>query len=79
METVLVFLPYVQIFFSVLLVIGVVLMHSSTGLGGAFSESGNYGTVRYTRRGFEKILFNSTIIIAILFVVSGILSLIYKV
>ena len=77
MEIVLVFLPYIQIFLSALLIIGVILMHSSTGLGGAFGESGNYGTVRYTRRGFEKILFNSTIVIAVLFVISGILSLIF--
>jgi protein translocase SecG subunit len=42
---------------------------SAEGLGGAFGGSDTGDSVKHTRRGFEKILFNSTIVLAILFAV----------
>ncbi len=53
---------------------GLVLLQSKgTGLGSAFG--GEMGFYR-TRRGFEKLLFKATIVIAALFVILSILGLI---
>jgi len=51
------------------------MQHSEAGLGSAFGGHGDAG-FKHTRRGFEKILFNSTIVLAILFALSAILALI---
>jgi len=68
-------LPYIQIILSVLLIGAVLLQQSGGGLGGAFGGGDDMST-HYTRRGLEKILFNATIIIAILFALSAFLALI---
>ena len=68
-------LPYIQIALSVLLAIGVLLQHSDASLGGAFGGGDNWSSTFHTRRGFEKVLFNGTIIIAILFPLSSILAI----
>lgn len=62
-----VFLPYAQIFLSILLVAVVILQQQAAGLGGAFGD--NFSSAFHTRRGFEKILFNATIGLAILFAI----------
>jgi preprotein translocase subunit SecG len=67
-------LPVLQIILSVLLVAGIILQNSSAGLGGAFGGSDNADTGFHTRRGFEKWLFNGTIVLAILFAIVSILS-----
>lgn len=59
-------LPYIQIILSLLLIGGVLLQRSEAGLGSAFGADG-MSMARYTRRGFEKLVFNGTIIVAILF------------
>ena len=64
-----------QIFISVVLVISVLLQQRGSSLGSSF---GGTGTSYHTKRGFEKILFNSTIIFGILFVASTIATLIIK-
>ena len=61
-------LPWVQITLSVLLVATILLQQTGAGVGGAFG--GSDGSINYTRRGFEKILFRSSIVLAILFVLS---------
>lgn len=66
METI---LPIIQIILSVLLVAGVLLQQNAAGLGGALGGSDNVDAGYHTRRGAEKIFFNGTIVIAILFVV----------
>jgi preprotein translocase subunit SecG len=76
MSAILPYLPYIQIVLSVLLVAGVLLQQSGAGLGGAFGD--NFSSSFHTRRGFEKTVFNGTIIIAILFVVSAVVSIILK-
>ena len=63
-------LPYIQIVLSLLLVAGVLLQRSEASLGSAFGGDGATGG-RFTRRGFEKILFNATVIVAVLFVLSA--------
>lgn len=68
-------LPFVQITLAVLLVIGVLLQQTASGLGGAFGGD-NFSAGFHTRRGSEKFLFRATIVVAILFVLSAFLALI---
>lgn len=68
-------LPYIQIVLSLLLIGAVLLQRSEAGLGSAFGESGFGGNI-YARRGAEKTLFITTIIISILFTLSTIAALI---
>jgi preprotein translocase subunit SecG len=66
-------LSLTQIVLSVLLIGGVLLQLSSSGLGEAFGGSNDSGP-GHTRRGMEKWLFNGTIIIAILFVIVSVIA-----
>ncbi len=70
-------LPYIQAILSVILVVGILLQRSEAGLGSAFG-SDTLGNAKYSRRGFEKLLFNVTIVIAILFVVTSIGSIFFR-
>lgn len=67
-------LPYIQIILSLLLVAGVLLQRSEASLGSAFGGDSTVGG-RFTRRGFEKTLFNGTILVAVLFTISAFASL----
>jgi len=58
-------LSIIQIVIAVLLMISILLQHRGTSLGGAFGGEGN---VYRSRRGAEKFLFYSTIVLAVLFV-----------
>lgn len=69
METLSAGLPYIQIALSLLLIIGIVLQNRGASLGGAFGGD-NFASTFYKRRGAEKFLFNATIVVAILFVLS---------
>jgi len=73
MQTLVSVLPYIQIGLSVLLIAAVLLQQSAAGLGGAFGD--NFSSGFHTRRGFEKTLYNATIIIALLFVISALVAL----
>ena len=75
MQTVATILPYVQIVLSVLLVGGILLQQTGSGLGGAFGGD-NFSAGFHTRRGAEKILFNATVALAILFAITAFLALI---
>jgi len=68
-------LPWAQITLSVLLIAIILFQQTGASLGGAFGGSDN-STGFHTRRGAEKVLFNATIVIAILFAVSAFLALI---
>jgi len=57
-------LPYVQIVLSVLLVAAVLLQQTGASMGGAFGGD-NFSAGYHTRRGAEKILFYSTIILSV--------------
>ena len=72
METLKSVLPYAQIVLALLLITGIVLQQRGAGLGGAFGGD-NFASTFYKRRGAEKFLFNVTIVIAVLFVLSAIL------
>jgi preprotein translocase subunit SecG len=61
-------LSIIQIALSITLVVAILLQTSAGGmgaLGGGDSVDSGY----HTRRGFEKTLFNSTIVLAVLFAV----------
>ncbi len=55
----------VQIVVGVAIIIVILLQQQSAGLGGAFGGGG--GEFFHTKRGVEKILFNLTIVLAIVF------------
>ena len=62
-------LPWVQIILSIILVAGILLQQTGAGVGGAFG--GGDDSIHYTRRGMEKVLFNLSIVVAILFALSA--------
>jgi preprotein translocase subunit SecG len=62
-------LSVIQIVVSVVLVIAILLQSQAAGLGGAFGGSDGADAGFHTRRGFEKILFNGTIILIVAFAV----------
>lgn len=78
MQSIISILPYVQIVLSVLLVTAILLQRSSAGLGGAFGDNSNFSSFFHARRGIERILFNATIILSILFGLTALAILLLK-
>lgn len=70
-------LPYIQIILSIILVITILLQQSSAGAGGVLG-GGDGGGLYHTRRGFDKFLFITTIVIGILFAVSAFIVILIK-
>jgi len=68
-------LPIAQIVVSVLLIIAILLQQKGGGLGNAF---GGIGASYHTKRGFEKILFILTVVLAVLFFALTVASLVLK-
>ena len=58
----------IQIISAILLIIVVLIQNKGTGLGAAF---GGEGTVYRSKRGAEKWLFTSTIILSIIFLATA--------
>ncbi|MFA6553287.1 MAG: preprotein translocase subunit SecG [Patescibacteria group bacterium] len=54
----------IEIVLSVVLIAAILLQNRGSGLGGVFGGEGN---VYRTKRGFEKILFVTTIVVSVLF------------
>lgn len=69
-------LPYIQIILSAVLVAAILLQRTGSQIGGAFGGSDNFSSAFHTRRGMEKTLFTITIVIAVLFAISSLISLI---
>lgn len=67
-------IPYIQIIVSILLIVTILLQQSGSSLGGAFGGADDV-TSKRTRRGFEKTLFNTTIILVISFILLSVLDL----
>ena len=67
-------LPYVQIALSVLLMAAILLQRTGASLGGAFGAD-NFSSGFHTRRGFEKVLFQATIVLGILFALSALVNI----
>lgn len=76
MSTIVLILPYLQIILSIILVTLVLLQQSDADLGGAFGGSTGPDSPAHTRRGLERTLFSSTILIAVLFVASVFIGLV---
>ena len=76
MQTVGFLLPYAQVALSILLIGGILLQQRGAGLGGAFGGGDGFGF--NSRRGAESVLFQGTIVIAVLFALSTLLALIIK-
>ncbi len=73
MESLSAALPWIQIILSILLIVVVLLQQSSAGLGSAFG--GDSSVTFHTRRGFERVLFIATFVLATLFVISAVAAL----
>ncbi|HRZ30457.1 MAG TPA: preprotein translocase subunit SecG [Candidatus Paceibacterota bacterium] len=69
------YLPYVQIILSILLVGAILLQQSEGSLGSAFGGGQAGGSGWQTKRGLERQLFITTIVIAVLFTLSAVLAL----
>jgi len=70
-------LPYAQLVISVLLIAAILLQQSGAANGGALGGGNDMSSAFHTRRGLEKILFISTIILGILFALTAVMSLIF--
>lgn len=75
MNTIIELLPYVQIVLSIILIGAIILQQTGSSLGGAFGGD-NFSAGFHKRRGFEKLLFNATVVIAILFGITAFIALI---
>lgn len=78
MTTLVAYLPYIQIVLAILLVAAVLLQQSDASSGGAFGGADNWNAGFHTRRGSEKFIFITTIILGILFVLTSLIAIIFK-
>lgn len=62
-------LQMADIILSVLIIALILLQRTNANMGSAFGGSDASGSVSYTRRGFEQVIFVSTIVGGVLFVV----------
>jgi protein translocase SecG subunit len=74
MNTITHFLPYIQIVLAILLILAISFQRSGDGMEGALGGTASNIT-HFARRGGEKILFFATIIIAILFAGTAVISI----
>lgn len=70
------FIDIVQIVVAILLITAILLQSKGTGLSGVFGGEGN---VYRTKRGFEKILFYTTIVLSVLFFGIAILNMYFTI
>lgn len=70
-------LPYIQIILSIILITAILLQHSDAGVGGVLG-GGDSGGLYHTRRGFEKFIFNVTIVVAVLLTASSLIAIFIK-
>lgn len=68
-------LPYIQLLLSVLLICSILLQQTGASLGGAFGGD-NFSAAYHTRRGSELFLFWASIVIAVLFAATALLTLV---
>ncbi|MFA7314908.1 MAG: preprotein translocase subunit SecG [Candidatus Magasanikbacteria bacterium] len=67
-------LQIIQIILAIVLIIAVLLQQKGTGLGTAFGGS---GTIHTTRRGIDKMLYQITIFVSVLFFLLAIVNLLF--
>ena len=66
-------LPYITLGSAILMIIAILLQQRGASLGAGFGSSGELFT---TRRGFDKNLFDVTIVFAVVFVLSILASMV---
>jgi protein translocase SecG subunit len=74
MNTIAQFLPYIQLILAILLILAVIFQRSGEGIEGALGGTAS-NISHFARRGGEKVLFFATIIIAVLFAGSAVISI----
>jgi protein translocase SecG subunit len=72
------YLPYIQIILAVLIIAAILLQQSDASSGGVFGGADNWNAGYHTRRGFEKVIFNLTIILGVLFAVLSVIAIVSK-
>jgi preprotein translocase subunit SecG len=72
------YLPYIQIILAILIIAAILMQQSDASSGGAFGGADNWNAGYHTRRGFEKIIFNITIVLGILFALLSLIAVIIK-
>ncbi len=72
------YIPYIQIILAILIIAAVLVQQSDASSGGAFGGADNWNAGYHTRRGFEKVTFNITIILGVLFALFSLLAIIIK-
>ncbi len=70
-------LPYIQIVLSVLLIVCVLLQQTGASMGGAFGGD-NFSAGYHTRRGAEKTLFYSTMVLGVLLAGAAFLAIVLQ-
>jgi len=70
-------LPWIQVVLAILLTGLIMIQQGEGSLGAAFGGDSTAGGFR-TKRGPEKTLFNITIVVAVLFVLAAIVTLLVK-
>ena len=70
-------LPYIQIALSIILMVSILLQQSGSNAGGVLG-GGDSGGLYHTRRGFEKFLFYTTIVVSVLFAISAFVAILIK-
>lgn len=68
-------ITFIQIIVSVVLLLAILLQSKGTGLGSAF---GGGGEIYRTKRGVEKILYLSTIVLVVIFLLSSLASVLIR-
>lgn len=76
MESIMIALPYAQIVLSILLVATILLQQRGSSIGGAFGGD-NFSATFHKRRGSELFLFRSAVVLAVLFVASVVLTVVF--
>ena len=64
-------LPWIQVILAISVTVAILLQRNDAALGGVFGGS---ESVAHTKRGLERGLFVTTVVLAILFVITAILS-----
>ena len=78
MTTLITFLPYIQIILAVFIIASILIQQSDASSGGAFGGADNWNAGYHTRRGFEKVIFDTTIILGVLFALTSLMAIIIK-
>lgn len=77
MESVIKFIPWIQIIISILLTLSILLQQSGAGIGSGLG-GGDSAITYHTRRGLERFLFFFAIILSILLIGSSLFQILVK-